>query len=367
MNIIKSFLNLEPESFGLDISDLSLKILKLKKGKDGLRLSSFGDFPIKSGIVDNGEIKDEEALAKNINNALKRVKGEKLETRHIIASLPEEKSFLQVIQIPRVSKEDLKSAVIYEAENYIPLPIEDVYLDSQIISPVYDHLDHFDILIAALPKKTVDPYISCFKKIGLTANALEIESQSIARALVKNELAPFPLLLIDLGAVKTSFIVFSGYSLRFTVSIPVSSFGFTKAISHSLNVDINQAEKLKIKCGLNNKTGEEKKVFEALIPSLTDLLEQIKKYIDYYQSHADHEHLSSGNKGIKKVLLCGGGAVLAGLADFLSIELKLPVELGNPWINILPDPLREIPELTYKESLKYTTVLGLALRGIKES
>jgi len=360
------FLTLRPKAFGLDISDLSLKIIKLEKKRGSLGLSFFGEQTIKPGIIKEGEIKDEKALVENIEKALSKVKGKKLKTKYVIASLPEEKAFLQVIQMPRMSAEDLKSAVIYEAENYIPLPIEEVYLSSQIIPPVYNHLDHLDVLIAALPKKTVDSYVSCLKKAGLAPTVLEIESQAIARALVKNGVSPTPLLLIDFGATRTSFIVFSGYSLRFTSSIPVSSQSFTEAISKILKIDIKEAEKLKMKYGLGTEDKKEgKEIFEAITPPLTDLIEQIQKHLSFYQTHARHEHLPPDGKGVKGILLCGGGANLKGLTDFLSSELKIPVSLGNPWINILPKPLKEVPELPYRESLRYTTALGLALRGIK--
>lgn len=376
------FLTLKPEAFGLDISDLSLKIVKLKKKRTNFALASFAEEKIEPGIIKEGEIKDEEKLAKIIKQAIKKVKGEKLKTKYVVASLPEEKAFLQVIQMPRLPEEDLKSAVIYEAENYIPLPVEEVYLDSQVVHPLCNHLDHFDVLIAALPRKTVEPYLGCLKKAGLIPQVLEIESLAIARALVKNELSPFPVLLIDLGTVKTSLIIFSGYSLRFTSSIPLSSQSFSEAISKALGTDLKEAEILKIKYGLEGakkiklkeKTGDSKfereiikdrRIFDALIPALTDLSEQIKKYIEYYQTHTSHEHLPPNGKGVAKILLSGGGANLKGLADFLSLELKIPAELGNPWTNILPEPLKEVPELPFEESLKYTTALGLALRGIK--
>jgi len=276
-----------------------------------------------------------------------------------------------------MSEEDLKSAVIYEAENYIPLPIEEVYLDSQIVPPAYNHLDHFDVLIAALPKKTVDPYISCLKLTGLRPEALEIESLAIARALIKNEVTSFPVLLIDLGATRTRFIIFSGQSIRFTSSIPVSSQNFTEIISKALTVNLAEAERLKIKLGLEEKIKREIKkdkierrhlrgqVFEALVPALVDLTQQIKRYLSYYQTHASHEHLPPNGKGVSKILLCGGGANLKGLPELLSIELKIPVELGNPWGNILPESLTEVPELPLEKSLSYTTALGLALRRIK--
>lgn len=376
------FLTLKSEAFGLDISDLSLKIIKLKKKKNFLSLASFGEEEIKPGIIEEGEIKDEERLVEIIKGAIKKVKGLKLKTKEVIASLPEEKAFLQVIQLPKMPEEDLKSAVLYEAENYIPLPIEEVYLDSQIVKPLYDHLDHFDVLIAALSRKIVDSYLNCLKKAGLIVRALEIESLAIARALLKNEVSSRPVLLIDLGATRTSFIIFSGYSLRFTTSIPVSSQKFTEAIAKNLKIDFKKAEKLKIKYGLEMTPkvllqGEkdqnfkfktmlvsDKKIFEILIPALTDLVEQIRKYLDYYQTHASHEHLAPDGKGVAKILLSGGGSNLKGLADFLSLELKIPVEIGNPWVNILPEPLKEVPLLPYEESLRYTTALGLALRGI---
>jgi len=371
------YLTLKPKAFGLDISDLSLKIIKLKKRKTFFDLASFGEEKIKPGIIKGGEIKDEKALAEIIKEALTKVKGEKLKTKYVVASLPEEKAFLQVIQMPRMSEEDLKSAVIYEAENYIPLPIEEVYLDSQIVPPAYNHLDHFDVLIAALPKKTVDPYISCLKLTGLRPEALEIESLAIARALIKNEVTSFPVLLIDLGATRTRFIIFSGQSIRFTSSIPVSSQNFTEIISKALTVNLAEAERLKIKLGLEEKIKREIKkdkierrhlrgqVFEALVPALVDLTQQIKRYLSYYQTHASHEHLPPNGKGVSKILLCGGGANLKGLPELLSIELKIPVELGNPWGNILPESLTEVPELPLEKSLSYTTALGLALRRIK--
>jgi len=392
-------LTLKPESFGLDISDLSLKIIKLKKGRKFFTLSSFGKEEIEPGLIKGGEIKDEKKLAEIIKEAIKKVRGGKLKTNYVVASLPEEKAFLQVIQMPRLPEEDLKSAVIYEAENYIPTPLEEVYLDYQIVPPIYDHLDHLDILIAALPKKTVDPYLSALKLAGFVPKVLEIESLAIARALIKGGATTQPILLIDLGATRTSFIIFSGQSLRFTTSIPVSSTSFTEIISKNLGVTLAEAERLKIKYGLEEKIkiniGDEKtnikkergKIFEALIPALIDLVQQIKRYLDYYQTHASHEHLppttfqkNNSNKhkpqkvvgglppdgkGISKIYLCGGGANLKGLCELLSLELKIPVEMGNPWVNILIKEKKEVPELSFEESLKYTTALGLALRGIR--
>ncbi|MDP1538832.1 MAG: type IV pilus assembly protein PilM [bacterium] len=364
------FLSLKQQAFGLDISDLSLKIVKLKKRGQFFDLASFGEAQIKPGIVKKGEIRDQDKLAEIIKKTMREVKGEKLGTRNAIVSLSEEKAFLQVIQMPLLSEEDLKSAVIFEAENHIPLPIEEVYLDYQVVPPLYNHLDHLDVLIAAFPKKIVDSYLTCLKKANIKPIVLEVESLAISRALIKDETTTRPVLLIDFGANRSVFIIFAGHSVKFTFSIPVSPQSFTEALSQAMKIDLIKAEKLKIKYGLegkSTKTGQE--VFESLIPALTDITEQIKKYLDTYQTHVSHEHLPPNGKETERILICGDGARLKGLADFLSSQLKIPVEIGNPWVNVLSStsqPKEQMLIYGKEEFLGCAAALGLALRGIKE-
>ena len=370
-----NFLNLNPQAFGIDISDLSIKIVKLKKKRRGFELACFGEVPVKQGIINKGEIKKEDALIKIIKKAIS--KQENLKTPYAIVSLPEEKAFLKVIQMPKMKSEELKEAIYFEAENYIPLSLEKVCFDFQVVPAANTKQTHLEVLVAALPKTIVEPYVSCLKEAGVRPVSLEIESSAITRALIKQERSRVPILLIDLGLTRTSFIVFSGNSLRFTSSISISSKKFTEAISQFLDIDLKKAEKLKIKYGLlgskkvilrgkkdskqfKKEIITENKIFEALIPILTNLTKQIRKYLDFYRSHASQERLSSNGKGVEKILLCGGGAYLKELDIFLSSELNLPVEIGNPWINISKQPL-----LPPEKSLKYTTAIGLALRGIR--
>lgn len=395
-----NFLNIEPKSFGLDFSDLSLKIIKLKRKDKELNLSSWGETILNPGIIEEGEIKNKEELINAIKKVVGSVKGKKLETRNVIASLPERKAFLQIIQMPKMSEEELKTAVPFEAENYIPLSIDDVYLDFQVIPDLdfpakkqelkdKDKKNNQNILVAAFPKKIVDSYLDCLKKSGLIVQALEIESQSIVRVLIKNGISSFPLFIIDFGKSTTSFIFFSGRSIYSTSSVPVCSQDITESISKLLGVNKNLAEKLKIKYGIsqlkmskislsrdndekkeedgkNGKT-EGEKVSEAIIPILDKLLKETKKHFDYYYTHTDHANYILKDNKIRKVILCGRGSNLKGVADFLSFGLGIPVEIGNPWINILSERPKNIPGISYEDSLGYTTALGLALRGIEKA
>lgn len=367
------FLSLKKEAFGLDISDLSLKIVKLKKKRKIINLDCFFTTQLPEEIIEGGEIKDEDKLIDLIKQVIKKMGWKKLKTKYVVASLPEEKSFLQVIQMPPMLEEDLKSAIRFEAENYIPLPVDQVYLDFQVISSPRPDSKKQEVLIAALPKKIVDPYLSVLKKSGLEPIAFEVESQAISRALINQEKVNYPVLIVDLGATRTSFIFYFSGFVRFTSSIPISGNNFTEIIAKNLKISWEKAEELKKMQGLGEKIEIEFKaetvkvkkerggLFEILIPPLVDLVQQIKHCLDFYETHISSSFFSSEQKQIKKIILCGGGANLKGLLEFLNLELKIPVELGSPWVNISEKAL-----LGLEDSLKLTCAIGLALRGISE-
>jgi type IV pilus assembly protein PilM len=361
------FLELEPETFGLDISDLSLKIVKLKERGGFFEIESCNEAEIKPGIIESGIIRDKDALMQIIKKAVDSAKGKNLRTKYVIASLPEEKSFLEVVQMPKMKKEEMCSAVSFEAENHVPVPIDQLYFDFQVIAPIVDHLDHCDILLAAMSKEIIDSYIYCLKKSGLKPVALEVESQAIARALIKDEKTLSPVVLVDFGQTTTNFIIFAGNSIRFTSTLPVSSGQITEAISKGMDVSYKEAEKIKEKFDLSDKKNraENKKISEFVLPVLNNLAFQIEKYINFYREHASHEHLPK-TKEKEKIIFCGGGARMPGFADFFFQKLKIPVEIGNPLVNVPFKKNSSSQPISDKNSLLFSTALGLALKGTKK-
>lgn len=355
------FLNPKICGFGIDLSDLSIKIANLKKAGDEFALTSFGRQEIKEGAIEQGEIKKEDDLIAAIKKAVREIKGEPLKTKYCIVSLPETVSFIQMVKMPLMSRQELAEAIKWELEAHIPLSREEIYYDWQIIEhppsdPAGRQADHLDVLIGVLPKKTVDPYLEVLKKAGLKPFIFEIESVATARALIKNGVAPAPLMIVDFGAKRTGLFIFSGRTIFFTTSLPVSNTSLVENLSKKLNISQAKARQIKFKVGLDLGR-RESDVFEALQLPMNELAEKIQSYLDFYQEHGD-----AGNK-ISRILLCGGGANLADLPEFLSDNLKMPVEIGNPWVNIFQEP-KEIPGLPSSEALAYTTALGLALRGV---
>ena len=352
-------LNLNPGSFGLDISDLSLKLVRLKKRREGFYVSAINQLRLPAGLLHKGEVIKTAVLGEYIKKLIDKTEG--LGTRQVSVCLPEEKSFLRVIQMPKMSSRELKRAVRYEAENYIPFSLDKVYLDSQVITEKSDDQAH--VLVVAIPRKIVDPYVKAIEIAGLIPLSMEIESQAAARALTKGKKSDQPVYLIDLGATCTGFSVFYGNYLRFSSFIPVSSENFTLAVAKKLQKNREEAEALKKIHGFQNKGKIGKAIYKALEPKVKELAEELNKHIDYYENHFTDQNFKKA-KGIQRAFFYGGGAELAGLPEYLSKKLHIKVEKGNPLINLVPSS-KEAFGKSNKKISAFTVAIGLALREFK--
>jgi type IV pilus assembly protein PilM len=353
----------KPSAFGLDLSDLSIKLALLEKTGREIKLVSFSRQEIPEAVIESGVIKKENELIEIIKKTISQAKGRKVKTKYCVVSLPETESYIRVVQLPKLKEEEIAEAIKWEVEANIPMSVNDIYFDWQVIETGFNQLkDHLDILIGALPKALVDPYLEVIKKSGLRPVVFEIESIATARSLIKQDSLAKPTMIIDLGAKRTSFIFFANGMVLFTTSLPISNNLLIDDIAKALKISYAKAKSLKFKIGLDLSKDKEGKIFRAVEPRLSELVEEIKKYLDYYHQNLSAKYYSDSR--IARILLCGGGANLKGLSGFLSSRLKIEVAVGNPWVNIMGPDVKRLPDLPFSESLAFATALGLALRGL---
>jgi len=343
-------------SLGIDISELSLKLVQLEDNEEKPKLISVNETELQKDAILQGELKNEQGLVNALKKLISSVKGQKIKSNKVVISLPEEKSFIDILKMPLLSNEELEKAVCFEASNRLPLPIEETCFGFEVVA----RNNHLDVLIAACPEKVVIPYLNACKKVGLSPIAFEIECQAIARCFTKSRVFYKPFLIIDFGENRTSFMIYSGISLRFTSTISVSSGAFTEAIVQQFKLTQQKAEALKIKEGLLGK----KDVLKAVKPLLDDLVAQTNHHLDYYRSFNQKLNQQKNGAHLEQIVLCGGGANLKGLSEFLTKELAMPVKLADIWLNIEKDKISQ--GLVKNNSLGLATAVGLALRNFKQ-
>jgi len=345
--------NLDNNIFGLDIGERALRLVQLKKRGKKILLASYNEVTLNPEIISNGQIQKEEELIKALNKLVKSANGSRVKTKKIITVLPEAKTFIKLIEISSPeNKEDLPELVKEEVKNHIPLSLEEIYLDWQIISQKSGQIK---LLIGAVPKDTADPYSATLEKSGLLPYVFEIEAAAITRSLLtKNDKGA--KIIIDFGAVRTGLIIYDHQTVPFTVSLPISGNKITETITKTLKLNSEEAEKAKVVCGLDSKKCEGA-LLKILLQSMDDLTKQIKKAITFYKSNFPNSN------EISEIILCGGGANFSSIDQVISEKLGIPAKIGNPFTNIIQSKKLTIPA---NKSLSYTTAIGLALRAFEK-
>lgn len=336
-------------ALGLDISGAAIKIFELQAGGNGAQTAAFCDTSLPKGVVSGDAIMDSETLSHLIRQSLEKPQGGRFTTKYAVASLPESKSFVRVIHMPRLAEAEAENAVLFEAEAYIPLPLDQVYLDWQ---PLRDKDGGMEVLIIAASRETVDKYLECLEASGLRLAALEVESQSLARAL---SLGPQsgPALIADLDAFRTNLVLVEDGSLQFTSSIPIAGSSFTEVVAKALGLTPAKAESVKKQVGINS-TPEFPNLKTAALPLIANLAAEIQKILDFHSEHSSAR--------VKEILLCGGSAKLKGLSQALSPHFSgIQIKLGEPVKNLAGLLSAQLSDY---EALSFTTAIGLARRPL---
>lgn len=357
-------MNFFPPSIGIDLSSSSIKAVSLKKGKDGLfDLVAFGKEYLSEDAIVDGEIKDFKSVQKAIENIFSKSENPFPKTKYVIASLPEEEAFLRVFELPPVKQEDFGNALKFEIEANIPLSLDEVYYDYEIVCS-QSNVCNCEVLVNAVPRKIVDSYISFFKQNNFEPLALEIESTATKRALLPccNVSVRDTVLILDIGAVKTCFMIVAEGVLRFTSSNSIAGAKFSQTLSEHFSLNIKEAEFMKRIVGLDNNQEKGKELLEVLRPSLMMLKDQIMNYIDFFEMHPSKDILSEDAKKVSKIVITGGGSCLWGIKDWFSRELGMEVILGDSLRNIDQEGDSKI-KMSREDSLMYTTAIGLSLRS----
>ncbi len=353
----KKIFSIDPRPFGLDLSDLSLKAVFLERDGSIDTLSSFGSVPLPIGAVLDGEIVKEEAVIEAIRLLLEKSGPKKIPTKQVVCSLPEVKAFLRIINLPVMEASEAREAVKWEIEANIPLTLDQVYYDSQVLPRnLSGEKNKMSVLVVVVTKTVVDQFVGTLEAAGLEVVGLETESIAQARSLLAEEESDQTTLIIDIGDRSTSFLVSIGNTPCFTSSIPLSSQMVTDAISKSMRVSFDEAESIKLTYGIGSVMKRDP-LFIAVEPIMESLVTEVEKSIAFYR----HDLRYSAN--IDTVVLCGGGSNMVGLLPYLSKRLGLPVEVGNPWVNLQLGG--HLPLIEKKRSVQYSTAIGLALRNVK--
>jgi type IV pilus assembly protein PilM len=312
---------------GIDIGSKTIKIVELGKSGSSFSLIASGVVGYSGTTVDKmTDNKEMESFAQVIKKLCLEAK---VSSKEAAISIPEPLAFTRTIKFPPLTDAEIASAIKWEAEQYIPIPVAEAIVQHTVLKR-NDSVGNdagVTVLLVAAPRVIVEKYVKVVQMAGLTPVSVETELIALTRSLAPPDKT---VLLVDLGGSSTNLAIASGGLLSFSRSLPVAGDAFTRAVSQSLSITPQQAEEYKKAYGLSSDQleGKIKIALDSVVRLVAD---EIKKAVNYYLTEEKGEAPTS-------LIMAGGSSGMPQMISSLSNAIGMEVVVGNPFMHVQINP-----------------------------
>jgi len=364
-------------SIGIDIGTDHLRVAQVKPSGAGFSLGGYANAGLPLGSVVEGEIVDVEAVSAALKS-LWRSSG--IRGKEVNVGVSNQKVIVRLIDLPFMERAELEGAIQYQAQDYIPIPVDDAILDFQIIgdymTPADEHM--MEVLLVAAQRDMVGNAVAAIEGAGLKLTRIDVTSFAIVRALMAPDTAVLPdeksgeaVGVIHISSGITNIAVVEKGVPRFTRVSSLAGNQFTQSIANVLNLTFDEAEDLKIRVGLPDIDARDDSspafggvdpqtaqvAQDALEREVNKFIAEVRRSLDYYLTQA------SQIRTIKKIMLTGSGAQLGNIASYLEKGLQAEIVLGDSLARV--QLAQSIQPAVLADRMGAAPAIGLALGGVE--
>ena len=360
------------EALGLEIGAANLKLVELSGNPPALR--ALATRPTPPGMLVEGVIAEPQALAQELKELLAEARTKK---RYVVTAVPNPSVILRTLQVPKMPLKEMEEAVRWEAERYIPFPIDEVVLDFAPLDPLAEVADgeQVEVMVGAARQEAVASLLEALRGAGLTPIILDVKPFAGLYPL-EAQLSSDPegvSVAVEIGAESTSLVLLKGDRPLAVRILTLSGKDFTEAIGKSFGLDFLTAEEVKRTYGLATIPTEDEellldfdaereryspaKTYDAIRPVLVELTQEIRRSLEFFR-------VQLGDIQPEVGYLYGGGSRLRGLSTLLTDTLGVNFTVPDPWQGIQVDPRRFDLDKIKEMGPEFMVPVGLALRGV---
>ena len=305
---------------GIDIGSSSIKLVQLKELKGGsFQLVKLGIAPLPAEAIVDNTLMDSSSIVEGVRGLMDSLK---VKATDAACSIAGNSVIIRKITVPAMSSEDLEDQIQWEAEQYIPLDINDVNVDFQILPS--DDMDsgRMSVLLVASKKDIISDYTRVFAEAGISLSIMDVDAFALQNIFEVNY-DPSPedvVALINVGASMTNINVVRGGVSLFTRDVQVGGGQFSEDIQKQFAISSAEAEQLKLSAG-----SQQNERLQGVMAKLIDSFAlEIRRSLEFYNTTA-----SDGK--IERIYLAGGAAKTSGLVEILKERIGISVEIINPF------------------------------------
>ena len=338
---------------GLDIGSRTLKLAEIIDTKAGSTLKNFSSIDIEPGLIEEGSVRDPEAVSEYIRELFKSIK---LKDKNVAISIGGYSVIVKKINVQTMTEDELHETIHFEAEQYIPFDISEVNLDFQILGESEHNPNQMNVLLVAAKKEMISEYINLMKMAKLHPRIIDVDAFALQNIFEFNYSPEDEnIALIDIGASKTSLNILKDNVSEFMRDVSLGCEQINDKIASTVGCTIEETEEIKLGEESDLISAEDLK--EIVVSVVTDWCIEIKRALDFFYSSYPEEQIS-------RIVLSGGGANIKKFLELLAAETSAEVEVINPFQNCIVDSNRFDSSYLEQIAPQAAICMGLATRKI---
>ena len=322
---------------GVDIGDYAVKICQIVRADKKFKLTGLGYSKI-NPLSPKAEV---EAIQDACQKA-------RLTTKKVNAAVSPEGVIVRYLLLPMMSDAELRKAMKFEIDKYVPFGNEEVVSDYQILK-VDEEKKSIKLLMVAAKKELVDARVKLLHEAGLEAQVITIDAMVLKSAFEVSypDKKDITVGILNIGSKVTNINIIRDNHCYFMRDVQIGGESITSLIKEKLGIDADTAEQRKFALSPTDP-----EVFKVIEPVLGNLLNEIYLSFDYYESEY--------GLVVDEVYLSGGTANIKWLLEFFRENLGRPINVLAPAQNLTLDSSVSSIQLA-EASPSLTVSLGLAL------
>ena len=306
----------------------------------------------------------------NVDEAVEQVfKENKFRSKRVATGVSGQSTVVRYIPMMRMSEAELRQAIRFEVDKYLPFDVEEVVMDCQPLgrrvgagmsegTDSSSPEDMMTVLLAACRRNVIDERLNTVLSRGLTPFSIDLDLFALANAWelcgssagdVLEEEDGHATALVDVGASRSAINVVRGGESCFSREINIGGADMTQAVARRLGVEGFEAEAIK-----RAAESHEAEVNGAIAPVLEDLASELSLSIDYVEHH-ESVH-------VEEMLLSGGGVLAPGAASYIEQATARPARTWNPLEGLRVDVNRVDVEELEAWAPSLVVAVGLAAK-----
>tara|TARA_B100000809_G_scaffold258088_1_gene300732 strand:- start:1867 stop:2925 length:1059 start_codon:yes stop_codon:yes gene_type:complete len=344
---------------GLDIGRQYVKMVSIEKTKEGFKVLNAGSrlVPEPNSAYDPEKI-DRHHMVMAVKELFRQQGLNPKKVKGLITGINGSSASIKQITTMEMASEELDSAMTFEARKHIPMDGTDAVIDYQILGSNQREVDKIDVGLVACTKGVLNGHIDLIKECGLKPGVVDVNPIAISNAFtfIKNMPDDGLVVILDIGAVSSTLVVYGRGQQYFTRDLLIGGHHFVKELSDKKEISYTEAQDMLYKDGLtsaisNASADSAASVGIAERTVYDNLVDDLRRSLRFYAKQ-------TGQSFFLKIFLSGGGADTPGLSEFISSKLNIECDIFNPFFEV-----DGADNLSVTNPSQYATALGLGIRG----